>query len=657
MPSSQPYGVSCKGGLNTNLNEFELLSTPGSASQLVNFEVDPDGGYRRINGFTPLNVSTSAVTSVYNNTRVEHFSGGQPNSAIYLTIESISPTELQVVVESADSTPVDLLVPEMTNPQYSQPGGAVVTHSGGVFTLTYTFDTAPSQVTLANVVWSKQGVAGNWQLMPNPYSIVLDFSASPGRLAGTPILGMQVYADGVIVATGTNLFFTTDGTSLLKINRSNVPQSGNNYADFAAQPLLARTNQDPEFIYFEDNTEYGKVIITDGSNKPFHFYMTGSGALNTRRFYVEQITVDGLLAPKVGAFHKRNFVCGGAPTAPNNLYYSGTQSFTTFTGGQLLALDDQIVSIKSFRDDLIVFCTNSLYKIVNLNDPSTLQAIPITKNVGCLSSKSVQEIGGDLVFLSPDGIRTVAGTARIGDVELSSVSRQIQSIFSKLTTDITDYKISSCVIRAKSQYRLFYHKAGDATSDTKGIIGTLTANGFEWSETRGIEATALTSGFNSLNVEIAYHGDDSGYVYLHDQGPSFHADGTAFNISARYKTPNFDFGDIGTKKTLDYVKISVTPEGVVEPTLDVVYDYGSAKVPQPPTYQLENIKAPGVFGTSKFTDPPGIASHFGGAIDPIIEQPVSGSGETVSFTIKSNDLNAPYSINGIYINYVPSSRR
>ena len=51
MPSTQPFSVSCKGGLNTNLNEFEILTNPGLATKLRNYEVDPDGGYRRINGY------------------------------------------------------------------------------------------------------------------------------------------------------------------------------------------------------------------------------------------------------------------------------------------------------------------------------------------------------------------------------------------------------------------------------------------------------------------------------------------------------------------------------------------------------------------------------------------------------------------------------
>ena len=52
MSQSQPFGFSCKGGLNTNLSEIEMLRQPGIATELRNFEVDPDGGYRRVSGFT-----------------------------------------------------------------------------------------------------------------------------------------------------------------------------------------------------------------------------------------------------------------------------------------------------------------------------------------------------------------------------------------------------------------------------------------------------------------------------------------------------------------------------------------------------------------------------------------------------------------------------
>ena len=57
---SQPFGISCKGGLNTNLNQLELLGQPGYAVSLTNFEVAPDGGYRRINGYSAFGGGSAA---------------------------------------------------------------------------------------------------------------------------------------------------------------------------------------------------------------------------------------------------------------------------------------------------------------------------------------------------------------------------------------------------------------------------------------------------------------------------------------------------------------------------------------------------------------------------------------------------------------------
>ena len=48
MAQSLPYAVSCKGGLNTNLNQFEILTVAGSATVLENFEVDTDASKNQI---------------------------------------------------------------------------------------------------------------------------------------------------------------------------------------------------------------------------------------------------------------------------------------------------------------------------------------------------------------------------------------------------------------------------------------------------------------------------------------------------------------------------------------------------------------------------------------------------------------------------------
>lgn len=539
MATSLPFGVSCRGGLNTNLNQFEMLAQPGLAIELENFEVDSDGGYRRINGFTAY-------------------------------------------------------------------GGA-----------------------------------------------------SAARPNGTEaILGLFVYADGLIATAGNNVYFTLDGTSWLQINRASVSSSGDNYGTFTGRSVLTRTSQAQcNFALYEGDSDYGELIITDegSSAKPFYFKMTGSGALTSRTYYAQEITVSGSVYPTVCTMHDRHLVVSGDSNNPNTIYYSHTDAPTDFTGSGAgsIKLDDKVIGLRAFRADLIIFCKNSIFKLININDSSNIAVVPITKNVGCLDNHSIQEIAGDLVFLSPDGVRTIAGTARIGDVELGSVSRQIQNIVETIAKGIDGFIIDSVVLRQKSQYRLFYTTSTQAASDAKGIIGSLTSNGFEWSETKGIQARAVTSGFNSAGVEQTFHGDSNGYIYVHDNGDSFIHSGSEADIRATYKTPNYDFGDFGTRKNMRYVKISVTPEGTAQPTLRVRYDYEDTKIPQPLDYQLLSVPLPAIFGTSAF----GSGSVFGATNDPMVRQAIQGGGFTASFRLRSEDKNPPYAINGMYIDYIPSTRR
>ena len=477
------------------------------------------------------------------------------------------------------------------------------------------------------------------------------------------IKGLQVYADGLITASGTNIYFSQDGDSWLQINKDSVAGGGDNYSTFTGRSTLARTSQDQaSFAIYEGDTDYGELIITDRSSatKPLYFKMTGTGsALSSRTYFTKEITVSGSVYPKYCVIHDRHLVVGGAATAPNTIYYSGTDDIDDFssTGSGSIKLDDQVVGLKSFRDDLIIFCKNSIYKLVNINNSSTIAVQPITQNIGCLDGDSIQEIGGQLLFLAPDGIRTVAGTARIGDVELGSLSRKIQPIVGDIADNISSYNISSAVIRSKSQYRLFYGSSGITTAVSEGIIGTLriTPEGgarFEWSETKGIQGSGgFTSGFDSTGTEKLYHGDYSGYIYNHDTGNEFNPAGTASNIDAEYETPSIDFGDLGVLKTLKYVKLSVKPEGSVQPSLKVVYDYDDSTIPQPAAYTLSSIPTPAIFGTGAFN-----AVTFGAAPNPMTRQTVEGSGNTAFLRLFSDDQNGPYTVNGIYIDYVPSGR-
>jgi len=466
------------------------------------------------------------------------------------------------------------------------------------------------------------------------------------------ILGVFPYADGVIVCVSDDIYFTNNGTSYLQINKLSAG-GGDNHTTFTGKSATARTGQGQcQFVLFEGATfDYGEVIIADGANKPWAFRMEGTGALNTRTFFTEEITVDGTNGVKYIAIHDHHLIAAGVENNLNTVYYSVYNDPNNFSGSGAgsVTISDQVQGIKGFRTDLIVFAENSIHKLININDSSNIRIDPITKNVGCLSGHSIQEIAGDLIFLAPDGLRTVAGTARIGDVELGTVSSNIQNIVSDLAESINLYTINSVVLREKSQYRLFYTNTGAADSTQRGIIGTLRPNGFQWSETRGLEVTAIGSGFDNNGIEQYYHGDTNGNVYQHDVGDDF--DGT--KILARYTTPDYDYGDLGTLKTLHYLRVSMATEGIVEPDVQIKFDYNSSDVPQPTDlFDLGVINPPSLFGDAVFN-----TNKFAGQNNPMIRVPLQGSGTSNNFTVISNDTKPSYTVNGLYVDFIPSGRR
>ena len=533
MARSQPFTVACEGGLVTASNQIDLLRRPGVATELENFEVSIEGGYRRISGFTKFGEGSAT----------------QPTG-------------------SADR-----------------------------------------------------------------------------------ILGVLPYADGVIVCASTGIFFSQDGITWLQINRISAT-GGDSYATFTGKALSARTGQGQcSFAIFENSYDYGEVIIADGANKPFAFRMEGTGALNTRTFFSKLITVDGTNSVKYITVHDHHLLAAGVNDNDSTVYYSANNAPEDFTGtgAGAITISDKIVGIRGFRTDLFIFCENSIHKLININDSQTIAVVPVAENVGCLSGYSIQEIGGDLVFLAPDGIRTVAGTARIGDVELGTVSKAIQPILREVATNIDNFQITSIVLREKSQYRLFYTNVNAVATGQKGIIGTLRPNGFEWSETKGLEVTEIGSGFDTTGIEKYYHGNNSGYVFVHDSGNDF--DGTT--ILARYATPDYDYGDLGTLKTLHYLKVSIAAEGLVTPEVQVKFDYNSGDVPQVSNnYSLGTVNPSSIFGSAVFG-----TNIFGASASPMLRTPLQGSGTSNNFTVISNDSKAPYRINGLYVDYIPSGRR
>ena len=145
----------------------------------------------------------------------------------------------------------------------------------------------------------------------------------------------------------------------------------------------------------------------------------------------------------------------------------------------------------------------------------------MSRDLGAVASDTVQEIGGDIIFLGPDGLRLFSATDKIGDFSLASVSKTIQQrcLILYLTVPV----FSSTVLREKSQYRIFGFRASSTNDASKGIAATQLEGSIAFNELRGFKAFCTTSEYRVLLKTSILQGSD-GYVYQMEQGNTL--DGT-----------------------------------------------------------------------------------------------------------------------------------
>jgi len=383
-----------------------------------------------------------------------------------------------------------------------------------------------------------------------------------------------------------------------------------------------------------------KFIIVDQANAPTVF--------NTSLAATDVSTSSVAGAKHVAAFKNHMFYSGMSST-PQEIVFSvpfDEDNFSSGSGAGSIKVDDTIVALKVFREDLFIFCENRIFKLSGTTS-TNFAVTPVTRNIGCVNGDTVQEFAGDLIFLGPDGLRTIAGTARIGDVELGTISSNVKSLFREQLSDSGSF--TSLVIPDKTQYRIFFSKDGGAESATTGVICVLKQQSFEFAQLKGIKPACTDSVVESGNV-IPIHGSFDGYVYRQDQGNTFN--GTL--VEAKYRSPDLTFGDPGIRKHMQRININYAPESTIDADMFVRYDYESQDSSRPAAYPLDTTDVAGTYGAVSIYG----AATYGGPSQPIVRKSVEGSGFAVALRVEDGaTTTGPYSLKGFQMEFQLGARR
>ena len=325
-------------------------------------------------------------------------------------------------------------------------------------------------------------------------------------------------------------------------------------------------------------------------------------------------------------------------TAPLTL-----DDFSAANGAGSFIIDSPVTGMIVFRDSLFIFSANRIYKLVGTSQ-ADYQLQPITREIGCRNGWTIKEFAGDVVFLGPDGLRTIAGTDKIGDVDLGTISKPVQELFQN-KTNVDDF--DAVVIPNKTQYRILFGENGVPAVSTSGVICVRKENGYEFATTKGLRASCSDSEVY-LGSFYVVHGDFNGYVYRDEISNTF--DGST--IVGRYRSPDIIAGDAGIRKAFQRVIINYAPEGSVNADLFLRYDYEDSNAPRPEAYPFDSSQVAALYGAGEYGQ-----STYGGQSDPLIRQPVEGSGFSVALRVVDSGVSAPYSLKGFQLEFTVAARR
>jgi len=446
-----------------------------------------------------------------------------------------------------------------------------------------------------------------------------------------PVLGVKVVNAGELIAV------RSDGVSS-KIYRS----SGTGWTLKGTSAFNGAKARFTELNFGAGH----KVIVVDSTNYPA-VYDDASDTIT----YITNNDVQG--ASFVALFKTTPFYAKGT-----DLYFTAPSSFDDFSpanGGGVINIGHAITGLATFRDQLIVFSRNSIKRITG-NSVADYQVAPITDRIGCIDSDTIQEVGGDIMYVAPDGIRLLSATDRIGDFGLDIASDVIAKDTNNFLQSTTTF--SSLVLREKSQYRIFAYVASEQRGSSKGLIATKTisqgGSGIQWSTSKGIKAYCTDSKYTAGYDETTVFANDDGYVYELDTGSNFDGD----IIEAIYESPYMPITDPQVRKTFYKMTLYAEPMGDMNLDINLSFDFGTATntgVVQPPTTSVSSTGGSVyIFGSTNAVFG---SATFGGELDKVYNKNVIGSGKTIAIRIEDNSTNPSFTLDTLLLEFAQNDRQ
>ncbi len=668
VPSSIPQivtgpAIMLDGGLDQLTPSLRLK--PGYVRKAQNYECGITGGYARINGYERFDGRTSPSSAVYGVVQVTAFTNvpsanqtltGQTSGATG-TVIAVDQTQKLVILTklSGTFTSSEVVKVGATVIGTATPIAATITPLYNAIYLSLAMDVYRALIGPVPGSGSVRGVVGlNVAGSENVYA----FRDNPGGTA--TLLYLASVSGWTLVTLYNEVYFTAGGASA-PADGATLTQGGNtatikrvvlesgSWASNTAAGRFIVTTPSPGNFAAGAATIGGVNVTLSGAQTAISFNPGGKfefdignfgGQFTSRRIYGcdtvnRGFEFDGLVLVPINTFATTDKPAH-VRIHQNQLFFAiGSSSlssgpglpyqFNAAVGGAEIAYGDTITNFlvqpgQQSTPALLVTCIKDNYMLYGQAATGSNPWFKVKLNIDTGALAYTAQNLDQTYFFDIRGIITLQATLMFGNFAHASLTNAILPTIQNVRSQI----VTSCVCKDRNQYRVFFN-TGSALYLTviNGKVVGIMPQQFP-------DVLACVFRYDQLNGnEVIYAGgQNSGYVYQMERGPSF--DGA--NIDA-YLTLNWY--NANTPRLLkSFRRASLEVSGSFYADMSVGYQlaYQSSELDQ----SIGNIDAPSNFSGSPFWDAFtwDMATWDGTTLSPS-EVKVEGNAENIQFTISS----------------------
>ena len=323
-------------------------------------------------------------------------------------------------------------------------------------------------------------------------------------------------------------------------------------------------------------------------------------------------------------------------TERTKIYWTDTLTYMVWNTGTAGSLDlkgvwplggDEIVGLAAHNGFLFIFGKTQTLIYSGAEDPQTMKLHDAIANVGCIARDTIQNTGGDIVFLSNYGVSAISRVIQEKSAPERSLSRNIDaSLVAYIAADTNIDKAKAVYSTRDKMYLLnVYDDAITYCFSLRDMLPTGAARVTLWN-------SLDPKSFCCTNTGKLYFGQ-AGYI---GQYGGYTDSGSAYNMT--YFSTWIDFGNPVQQSILK--KIIATLTGVIRQTVAIKWgvDYSSAS--KSITVNTSNFSIPSEYNIDEY----GEGEYTGGLTTARLQVNAGGVGRVIQVGVDVQVNGYPISI-------------